>query len=276
MAGCHLLPLNRGSGLACAGVGFVVAAGLLGDLLRRWLGQRSRLAKTTSLPAALAEVRTLVRQVSPDLPPLEGYTRRGLCGGGGRESLAATVLATEVLGRDVVAFLSVFDCWHLRPVGRSWRCLLEESLAAVATVEAGFIADAGARAFAMLDGRRSVGPKEIVDIFEAAVSTPDLLTTRDSSGQSLLMKSVDLGSPRLVAALLAAHADPNAKDNNGFTALHLAAVGRNAALCELLVEHRADVSLESADGYSALFYAQCAGGDGAALEAMMRLLDPAI
>jgi ankyrin repeat protein len=55
-------------------------------------------------------------------------------------------------------------------------------------------------------------------------------------------------STRIVEALLTAGADPNARQNGGWTALHSAAGQGSAALADLLLRHGADPKLASDDG----------------------------
>jgi ankyrin repeat protein len=61
--------------------------------------------------------------------------------------------------------------------------------------------------------------------------------------------------------LLAAGADPNARQLGGFVPLHAAAQNGDKALAELLLDHGADPSLETDDGRSAAAIARAAGHD---------------
>ena len=60
----------------------------------------------------------------------------------------------------------------------------------------------------------------------------------------------------LVATLLALRADPNAKDKNGYSALHIAASGGHAPayrdVCALLLRHGARVNASDNDGVQPL------------------------
>ena len=61
--------------------------------------------------------------------------------------------------------------------------------------------------------------------------------------------------------LLAAGADPNARQHGGYVPLHSAAQNGDDALTELLLGHGADPTLETDDGRSAAVIARTAGHD---------------
>ena len=60
------------------------------------------------------------------------------------------------------------------------------------------------------------------------------------------------GLAEIVHVLLAAGADPNARQNGGFVALHAAAQNGDARMARDLLEHGADPGLATADGRTAL------------------------
>jgi uncharacterized protein len=79
-------------------------------------------------------------------------------------------------------------------------------------------------------------------------------------------------SPEAVTALLAAGADPNVRQNGGFTPLHAAAHRDQVELARALLDHGADPELATDDGRTA---ADIAAADGSAGVAALLAGDPA-
>eukprot|EP00440_Ansanella_granifera_P060821 gb/GFBE01065928.1/.p1 GENE.gb/GFBE01065928.1/~~gb/GFBE01065928.1/.p1 ORF type:complete len:260 (+),score=29.00 gb/GFBE01065928.1/:1-780(+) len=171
-------------------------------------------------------------------------------------------LVLDNLGHVIMAFLTPVDAWRMRPVGRLV-CRLAVGQSNRLDHPAGCEAEA---VFAVLDSRTAMSAATIFDVFERVLASPEILEAHDASGQTPLMRAVQRGSTRLVAALLTARAKPNAKGAAGLTALHVAAVGRSSEMCQLLLTHRADADVTSEDGYTALFYANCAGGEASVVK----------
>ncbi|KAK5937003.1 SPT3 Dosage dependent suppressor of Ty-induced promoter mutations-like protein [Knufia obscura] len=76
-------------------------------------------------------------------------------------------------------------------------------------------------------------------------SAPIQLNLRRPTGLTLLHFAASLDMPRFVTALLAAGADVNALDNNGFTAMHHAAMNGHEQIIDLLRHGGADHRLRS-------------------------------
>jgi hypothetical protein len=100
--------------------------------------------------------------------------------------------------------------------------------------------------------------KEVVALELLKSSKPDL-AERDANGDTALHRAVETGLPRVVAALLKAGADPQARTKNGETALHLAALHPEPEFTDLLLAARADPRLQNADGESPLHWAALTG-----------------
>jgi ankyrin repeat protein len=79
-------------------------------------------------------------------------------------------------------------------------------------------------------------------------------------------------SPEAVTALLAAGADPNVRQNGGFTPLHAAAHRDEVEIARALLAHGADRELAADDGKTAADIAQA---DGSARVAALLADDPA-
>jgi hypothetical protein len=83
-----------------------------------------------------------------------------------------------------------------------------------------------------------------------------VVTARSPSEQPPLAvaatKVIEEDSLIICQALLTAGADPNERDRDQRTALHEAAILGRAALCKLLVEHGAEVEVETRQGFSPL------------------------
>lgn len=78
---------------------------------------------------------------------------------------------------------------------------------------------------------------------------PDLATSVDRDGQTVLEAAADTGCSESAALLIAHGADPRAGDTHGNTPLHRAV---NQAVAEVLVAHGADVNARDNYGYTPL------------------------
>jgi ankyrin repeat protein len=83
----------------------------------------------------------------------------------------------------------------------------------------------------------------------AAGANPD---ARDDDGRTPLFSAVLGGSIGLVGLLLESGADVNARDNRGFSPLHFAAEERLPEMARLLIAKGADVNAQDEDGSSVL------------------------
>mmetsp|Transcript_136364 Transcript_136364/g.323003 ORF Transcript_136364/g.323003 Transcript_136364/m.323003 type:complete len:218 (+) Transcript_136364:52-705(+) len=70
---------------------------------------------------------------------------------------------------------------------------------------------------------------------------------RRQLGMSALMYAAQGGYAKCCLQLLAANADPNAEDEDGMRPLHFAATSGDMAVCEVLIQHRADVGAKADD-----------------------------
>jgi ankyrin repeat protein len=102
------------------------------------------------------------------------------------------------------------------------------------------------------------GWPEIARLVIAAGADVAVVAANPTAVQPL--HSAAAASHRAVAEqLLAAGADPNARQQSGFVPLHAAAQNGDDALVELLLDHGANRSLETYDGRSAADMARAAG-----------------
>jgi ankyrin repeat protein len=93
---------------------------------------------------------------------------------------------------------------------------------------------------------------------------PALISSRDQNGDTALHVAALFGHRDVVELLLANQADVNAKDNDGWTPLHCAAdahafLGQPKDVAELLLAHKADVNAKSKGGFTPLHFAASEG-----------------
>lgn len=173
----------------------------------------------------------------------------------------ARLLVLDVCSKPIAECLSFTDAWRSRSVAHAMQPVV---MARVALAKKTSITSEDI--FSRLKKGQLLA--DSLDVMESVLAQPEMLKERDCAGRTLLIKAVQDGSPELVRALLAARSDPNAGGGHGWTALHVAAVGTCATMCELLLDHKADVHRHSADGCPALFYAQ-RNGDSEVLRLLL-------
>ena len=94
-----------------------------------------------------------------------------------------------------------------------------------------------------------------VDGLQKALAAGADVNARDEEGWTALMYVTDQGSMLLVELMLAAGADPNIRLADGATALFIAVVRGHTEIVTLLLEAGADPNIRLADGATALFIA---------------------
>jgi len=95
-------------------------------------------------------------------------------------------------------------------------------------------------------------------LFGTAVSTPAIPEDEDDGSLHFLALNTT-GDMSRIRQFLEQEPDVNAKDEFGYTALHLAADRGNINVVELLLKHGADPTIKDGDGLSAAEIAQVAG-----------------
>lgn len=91
-------------------------------------------------------------------------------------------------------------------------------------------------------------------VVDVLAQRPDAVHWRDpGSGNTGLTYTAGSGTMAYDVAvlLLGAKADVNAQNNDGYTALHLAARGASESFVELLLAHGADITVPDNDGHTA-------------------------
>lgn len=84
-------------------------------------------------------------------------------------------------------------------------------------------------------------------LLKAGVDVNDV----DEDGNTALTMAawdVSQGAKSAAALLLSRRADVNAQDGDGNTALHYAVMNNNYGLCHLLIRYRADLNIENNEG----------------------------
>ncbi|MXY85522.1 MAG: hypothetical protein F4Y95_03255 [Chloroflexi bacterium] len=123
---------------------------------------------------------------------------------------------------------------------------------------------------------RGETPLDVAFRYAASVWTIDALVdasggidAKDPRGRSMLHRAVETPHPRLVRRLLERGADPNARDQDGRSPLHLISTrGRHVAnsdqpelsIISYLVQHGAMLELPDRNGWTALHWAAHEGG----------------
>ena len=89
------------------------------------------------------------------------------------------------------------------------------------------------------------GHADMVDLLLSHDADPD---GRDPAGNTPLIGLGFKGFPDVARKLLAGGADPDARNGAGATALHFAAMFRQEALLDILLEHGADTTIVDSQG----------------------------
>src|SRR5271155_3575137 len=88
---------------------------------------------------------------------------------------------------------------------------------------------------------------------------PALVSSKESTGETLLYLAVQTNHKEVAEFLLANGADVNAANNKGNTPLHEAAAGGHKEIAELLLANKADIEAKNTDGYTPLHMAAITG-----------------
>jgi ankyrin repeat protein len=100
------------------------------------------------------------------------------------------------------------------------------------------------------------GDRELVSSFiKAGID----INAKEDDGRTALLIAAEKGDAGMAALLADSGADVNARDVDGYTALMYAAYKGNLELAELLVNHGADVHAKDKDGWTALRFALLQG-----------------
>jgi len=87
----------------------------------------------------------------------------------------------------------------------------------------------------------------------------------DNDGRTALQIAATSGSTDIAVALVEAGADINITDNDGRTALHIAATSGSTDIAQALVERKSDLNIAASDGRTALHMAACSDSTGIVL-----------
>ena len=90
-------------------------------------------------------------------------------------------------------------------------------------------------------------------------STQQVVNTQDNDGLTALYVAAHSGHVEAIRALLKAGADADHANHNGFTALYGAAQNGHVEAIQVLVEAWVEVNHANSDGWTALFFAAESG-----------------
>jgi len=94
----------------------------------------------------------------------------------------------------------------------------------------------------------AVNAGDLVSVKSLLKDKPDLVSSKDSKGNTPLHVAAENGNNEVAELLLTKGADVNARNNDGATPLHLAALMGSKEFAELLLTNGADVNAKENDG----------------------------
>jgi ankyrin repeat protein len=98
---------------------------------------------------------------------------------------------------------------------------------------------------------------QVTRLKELLADDPTLIDARDKDGSTPLHCATWKGQQEVVALLIKAGADVNARNNNdhwGTTPMHAAAHANQAAIAQLLIDHGADLNAHDREGRTPMFH----------------------
>ena len=108
---------------------------------------------------------------------------------------------------------------------------------------------------------RAASQNDVTTLSSILRQHPELIHHKDEDGQSALHLAADKGASQALELLLQAGANVNAADADGITCLHAAVIAENLPACRILLRHGADPDLADADGDTPRSCAQEDGSD---------------
>lgn len=111
--------------------------------------------------------------------------------------------------------------------------------------------------------------KKVAEVFKMR---PHWSNDFDKAGNSHLHNAVEKGDYELVQVLLDSGADPNARNNMGYTPLHFAVIFRDIKIVELLVKNNSNVNARSNSGKTPLHLLTLQGESEVSIEIAELLL----
>jgi ankyrin repeat protein len=133
-----------------------------------------------------------------------------------------------------------------------------------------FIACAGLVIWQLLTMGEQLERHELAELERLLNKNPQLVSTSDDKGITLLAKVSRNGHCKKAALLIARGADVNAASQYGWTPLHQAVRGGCKDNIELLLEHGAELNARTERGQTALHIAARSKGNDESLEARER------
>lgn len=106
---------------------------------------------------------------------------------------------------------------------------------------------------------RAAGRNDVGEIKSILAEDPDLIDHRDEDGQSALHLAADKGAADALKVLMEFGADGNAADGDGITVLQAAVIAENIEACRVLLNYGADPDKTDVDGDTPR---KCAEEDG--------------
>jgi len=95
---------------------------------------------------------------------------------------------------------------------------------------------------------RAASENDTIELERVLNENPNLINHRDDDGQSALHLAADQGATDALLFLLEAGANVSAADDDGITVLHAAVIGENVEACRLLLSHGANPDQADVDG----------------------------